>query len=210
MTPGATGKSVTRLAAMPFGPRKILAALAAAALALVAGGCGSDDKSIPPSSSDQLLAQLQGVRDQVESGDCELAKTGAIRFKSSVDSLPSDVQSDTKQDLNKLADNLIELTNDPGQCAQEGASGEAGVATTESSTTEESTTSETTTSTTTGEEETTTKPDEVQPAQPEQEQQQQQQSDAGSQGNQGGSTGSNIGGGGTGTIGPKPGGGGGG
>jgi hypothetical protein len=119
-------KPVTRLAAMPFGPRTILAALAAGALALGAWGCGSsDDKSIPPSSSDQLLAQLDDVQGQVESGNCEVAKSGAIQFKNSVDGLPSDVDSATKKDLNQLADNLIELTNDPAQCAQ-GASGETG------------------------------------------------------------------------------------
>ena len=198
-------RTVTRLAAMPFGPRKTLAALTAAALALAAAGCGSsDDKSIPPTSADQLLAQLDGVRDQVENGTCELAKSQAIQFKSSVDSLPSDVQADTKTDLNQLADNLIELADDPSQCEQEeGASGPSGAVTDE--TTTETSVPETTQTTT---EETTTKPEEeAQPAEP---QQQQQPSGEGAQGNEGGGVSDNIGGGDTGTIGPKPGGGGGG
>jgi hypothetical protein len=194
-------KPVTRLAAMPFGPRIILAVAAAGALALGAWGCGSsDDKSIPSSSSDQLLAQLDDVQGQVESGDCEVAKSGAIQFKNSVAGLPSDVDSETKKDLNQLADNLIELTNDPSQCAQEGASGEGGVEPTDTSETEPTT--EPTTSTTTTEEE-TTKPEEAQPAEPE-------QTESGSQGNQGGDVSGNLGGnGGTSgsTGGVKPGGG---
>jgi hypothetical protein len=195
-------KPVTRLAAMPFGPRTILAALAAGALALGAWGCGSsDDKSIPPSSSDQLLAQLDDVQGQVESGNCEVAKSGAIQFKNSVDGLPSDVDSATKKDLNQLADNLIELTNDPAQCAQ-GASGETGPTSTDTSTTEETTTAESTTTTSTTEETTTKPEEEAQPAQPEE-----QPSGEGAQGNQGGGiTGS---GGSSGGIGVKPKGGGG-
>jgi hypothetical protein len=194
-------KPVTRLAAMPFGPRTILAALAAGALALGAWGCGSsDDKSIPPTSSDQLLAALDDVQGQVESGNCEVAKSGAIQFKNSVDGLPSDVDSATKKDLNQLADNLIELTNDPAQCAQ-GASGETGPTSTDTSTTEESTTAESTTTTSTTEE--TTKPEEPQPAES-------QQTEGGSQGDQGGNVSGNLGGaGGTSgsTGGVKPGGG---
>ena len=203
MSAAGTEKSVTRLAAMPFGARRILAVLAAVG-ALGAAGCGSgDDKSIPPTSSDQLLAQLQAVRDEVRSGDCELAKSRAIQFKGSVDGLPADVQSDTKHDLNQLADNLIELANDPTQCVQEGVTGETGATSTDTSTTEEPTTTTTTSSSTT--EDTTTKPEEEQPAQPEQ-----QPSGEGSQGDQGGSVSGNINGGGTGAIGIKPPGGGGG
>src|SRR5262245_54402995 len=200
----ATQKSVTRLAAMPFGPRTILAAMAAAALALAAGGCGSsDDKSIPPANSDQLLTQLGNVRAQVESGDCELAKSSAIQFKSSVDSLPSDVQDDTRKDLDQLADNLSEITNVPNQVAREGASGPKGATASDTSRTEESTTAETTTSTTTSE--TTTKPDEPEPSEP---QPSDQSSGQGSQGDQGvsGNLGGNGGTSGS-TGGVKPGGG---
>jgi hypothetical protein len=161
-----TEKPVTRLAAMPFGPRRILAAVAAVA-ALGAAGCGSDDdKSIPPSSSDQLLTQLQSVRDQMENGDCALAQSAAIQFKSRVDDLPSDVQSDTKKDLNQLADNMIELTSDESQCVPTGGTGETGPTSTDTDTTtteEPTTTSTTSTATTTDE---TTKPEEPQPSEP--------------------------------------------
>jgi hypothetical protein len=203
MSAMGTEKSVTTLAAMPSGPRTILAAVAAA-LALVVGGCGSsDDKSIPPSTSDQLLAQLDGVRAQMEGGNCELAKSQAIRFKSSVDSLPSDVQSDTKQDLNKLADNLIELTNDQSQCVATGGTGVSGSTSTDTSTTEEpTTTAETNTSTTTSEE--TTKPEEPQPAEPQQTQQDGSQGEGDVSGNLGGNGGTSGS-----TGGVKPGGGGG-
>jgi hypothetical protein len=175
-------KSVTRLAAMPFGPRTILAAMAAVAV-LGAAGCGSsDDKSIPPSASDQLLAQLQGVRDQMEGGNCALAKSAAIQFKDDVGSLPSDVDSDTKKDLDQLADNMIELTNDESQCVPTGDSGETGATSTDTSATEEPTTTEETTTSTTTSEETTTKPEEAEPAEP----QQTEPPAGGSEGNQGG------------------------
>jgi hypothetical protein len=163
---------ITRLAAMPLGPRKIAAGLAVAALAAASAGCGSgDDKSIPSSESEQLIAQLNEVEAQVSAGRCELAQGGAQQFHESVDQLPSEVDSETKSDLTKLADNLVELANDPGQCGTEEGATSADGAFTESTTTETSVpeTTETTT------DETTTKPEEPQPAEP-------QPSDQGSQG----------------------------
>ena len=149
--PGA----VTTLAAMPWGTRTALAALVAALVA----GCGSgDDKSIPPDASDQLIAQLHQVEDQVQAGNCELAQGQATQFKTSVENLPGSVDSDTQKDLTKLADNLVALADNPEQCASEGATGESGVAPSESSSTETSTT-ETPTSTSTT---TTTEPEEEQ------------------------------------------------
>jgi hypothetical protein len=165
MTPRSNDKSrpgaITRLAAMPWGTRTALAALVAAAIA----GCGSsDDKSIPPDASDQLIAQLNQVEEQVDAGQCELAQGGATVFQTKVGDLPSSVDSDTKKDLSTLADKLVELANN--QCGvATGATGETGATTspTESSTTESSTEATTSTSTTTSTT-STTEPEEEQPA----------------------------------------------
>ena len=190
-------RAVTRLAAMPWGTRTALATLVAVLIA----GCGSsDDKSIPPDVSGQLIAQLHQVQDQVEAGNCELAQGPASQFQTSVDSLPSSVDSDTKKDLAKLADNLVELADNPAQCAS-GATGESGVTSTstESSTTEstEPTTTSTATSTST-----TTEPEQEQPSTPP------SQGEGGgeSQGGQGTATGGGLGteAGGTGGVGVKP------
>jgi hypothetical protein len=144
---------------MPWGPRTALAALVAAAIT----GCGSsDDKSIPPDASDQLIAQLNQVEDQVNAGQCELAQGGATVFKTKVSDLPSSVDSDTQKDLTQLADNLVELAD--SQC-NTGASGETGAVPppTESSTTESTETSTTTSTTSTT---STTEPEEEQPSTP--------------------------------------------
>ncbi|MFL5870098.1 MAG: FIMAH domain-containing protein [Solirubrobacterales bacterium] len=180
---------------MPWGPRTALAALVAAVIA----GCGSsDDKSIPSDDSGQLIAQLHQVQDQVEAGNCELAQAGAAQFKDSVSNLPASVDSDTKQDLTKLADNLVNLAENPAQCGG-GTTGESGAVTssTESSTTDSSTEPTESTSTTTSTT-STTEPDEEQPP---------SESSGEGQGNQGeGNTGppGNIGGGGSGSGGVKP------
>jgi hypothetical protein len=174
---------------MPWGKRTALAALTAAVLA----GCGSsDDKSIPPDTSGQLITQLHQVQDQVTSGNCELAQVGATQFKANVDDLPSSVDSQTSDDLTKLADNLVELTN--SQC-NTGASGVAGATTTSTSTessssTESSTEAPTTTSTTT-----TSTTEQEQPTTP---------SGGGSEGNQANPGGNVIQGGSSGSGGIKP------
>lgn len=192
-------RAVTRLAAMPWGTRTALAALVAVLIA----GCGSsDDKSIPPDVSGQLIAQLHQVQDQVEAGNCELAQGPASQFQTSVDDLPASVDSDTKKDLAKLADNLVELADNPAQCTS-GATGESGVPSTSTST--ESSTTESTEPTTTSTEtstSTTTEPEQEQPSTPPS----QGQGGGESQGGQGTASGTGLGtnAGGSGTIGPKP------
>jgi len=178
---------------MPWGKRTALAALAAALLA----GCGSsDDKSIPPDASGQLIAQLHSVQDQVSSGNCELAQGGATQFKANVDDLPSSVDSQTKDDLTKLADNLVELTNSQCNTGASGLSGATETTSTESSSSTETSTEEPTTTTSTTTTSTT-------------EQEQPTPSGGGPQGNQdqgNGSTGGALGGNGasSGGIGVKP------
>jgi uncharacterized membrane protein YgcG len=152
----------SRLAAMPWRRTNAAALGAVVALALAVAGCGSgDEKSIPPSSSEQLLAALEVVREQVRAGRCELAESEAVTFQSTVEEVSGQVDGETRDELNQLADNLVELAGAPGQCTtEEGATGEAGVVETEPTTTE--TTEPTTTETTTEEE-----PDKPEPAQPE-------------------------------------------
>jgi hypothetical protein len=146
---GGRQGTVIRLAAMT-GRRTPLAALAAATVAVAVSGCGSgDDDSIPKSASDQLIAQLNEMEGYVNDGDCELAQGQATQFEDSVQGLPSEVDSEVKGDLTKLADNLVELA-DSDECAapEEGATGPSGATTTEPEgepTTESSTTTTTTT-----------------------------------------------------------------
>jgi hypothetical protein len=145
---------------MPTGRRTPLAALAAATVAVGLGGCGSgDDDSIPKSASDQLIAQLNEMEATVSEGNCALAQGQASRFEDSVRGLPSDVDPEVKGDLTKLADNLVELA-DSAQCVttETGATGDTGVATTETEPSEATTTEASTTTTTTTEEPTEEQP----------------------------------------------------
>jgi hypothetical protein len=183
-------KGVTRLAAMPQVVRKTSAAVGAVAVAIAVAACGSDDeKTIPPDASEELIAQLQRVESQVTAQRCELAQSEAEGFRSSVDQLPAEVGTETKEELRELADNLISLASNPDQCAPEtGATGETGVETEDTPTT--TTTEQTTTDTTTDEEE-PTKPEPAQPepSQPEQQGPSESQGEGPVTGNLGGSGG---------------------
>jgi hypothetical protein len=184
---------ITRLAAMPWGVRKTSAAIGAVVLAVAVAGCGSDENgTIPPDASEDLIAQLDEVEQLVEQDNCAVAQSQAQQFRSSIDQLPAEVGTETKDELRQLADNLVSLAGNPDQCAtpEEGATGETGVA--EETPTTTTTTEQTTTDTTTEEEE-PTKPE---PAQPEPSQPEEQ--DGGSEGPQGGGeVGGSIEGGGT-------------
>jgi hypothetical protein len=194
-------KAVTRLAAMPQVVRKTSAAVGAVAVAVAVAACGSDDeKTIPPDASEQLIAQLQEVESQVSAGRCELAQSEAQGFRSSVDQLPAEVGTETKEELRELANNLISLASNPDQCEapEAGATGEDGVVPEETETTT-TTTDETTTDTTSEDEPTKPEPAQPEPSAPEPE-------NGGSEGPGGGGDvgGSIEGGGSSGGIGVKP------
>jgi hypothetical protein len=148
------GKSrgLTTLAPMPGRLRE---AVLAAVIASVLAGCGSDDEegTIPPESSESMIAQLDAVEQSVASGDCDEATSRAEDLSDLVNDLPADVGIETKEALRGAAANLASLTADPAQCQPSGATGETGV---EPTTEETEPTTTTTTETKTTDEETPT------------------------------------------------------
>jgi hypothetical protein len=99
-------------------PRRILA-LALAATALAAAGCGGDEegKGIPQTTANGLLAQLEGVQrriDQGSAGACKDILEGSNgpnkqQAQDLIDSLPGDVDADVKSALQDSFDNLWDL-----------------------------------------------------------------------------------------------------
>ncbi len=136
----------SRLGAMPARAKiSLLACVCAVTLA----GCGSSEQgTIPPANSAQMITLLAAVEKNAGSGDCELAQRQADEFKHAVDLLPAEVDDEVKRGLFDVAENLIELTQDPSQCVDQGASGATGlVPTTDTSTTSVPPTTQTTTTT---------------------------------------------------------------
>lgn len=147
----------SRLAAMPA---RTKISLLACVCAVILAGCGSSGGgTIPPANSAQMIALLTAVERNAGSGDCQLAQRQADEFKHAVDLLPAAVDDEVKQGLFDVAENLIELAQEPSQCVDQGTSGATGVAPTP----ETSTTSvpPTTQSTTTTEPTTTTATDQT-------------------------------------------------
>jgi hypothetical protein len=136
--------AITRLAAM-LGRTRI--ALLAGVLAIGIGGCGGDDGTIPKSDSENLLGLLASLEEQVQAHQCAVAEGTAGQIDAAVKSLPSDVDQKVQEALNKAAEHLATLTNDPDQSV-EAATGVDGVqpddTTTTTTTTESSTTADTT------------------------------------------------------------------
>jgi hypothetical protein len=160
---------------------RLLISLLVCAFALGFSACGGDDDgTIPPDDADNLLNQVEAVKDAVDEGNCELAQDHAQELISVVNNLPNEVDSKVASELTKAASNLDELAADPTECVS-GASGVTGpqtTDTTETDTTEPETTEpETTTTTTTTEEETTTEETPQEPEPP---------AGGGNQGDQGG------------------------
>lgn len=146
------------IATMPR-PRPITAVLCAAiAVPALLAGCGGDDPpkpSISGESSLSLIATLQEIEDNVEVGSCQVAAEKVDEFIAELDELPSDVNEEVKDALERGAVSLRDLVEDPDECAREETT------TTEETTTEEETTTtdeETTTEETTTQETTTTTP----------------------------------------------------
>jgi hypothetical protein len=132
-------------------PKAILAVLAiAASLAVV--GCGSDDESqgdLPADDAATLLGQLEEVQANLDVGSCFVAADEADNLIADIQDLPSDVDSDLRQALERGAEQLRTLLEDPDQC--------------ERPVTTETTTEETTTEETETEEDTTTRETETEP-----------------------------------------------
>lgn len=151
--------------------RPLLSLLLTALAAVAAPACGIGDgggESIPPGVGEVLLADLQSVEEAVAAGDCETAQQDAEAFSATLAELPADVPGDVEAALVRGAERLVELANDPDQCAATGATGATDEQTTTTETEPVEPVEPTTTTTTTTEQETTTDqpPDKPEPAQP--------------------------------------------
>lgn len=139
--------------------RTIGAAALAVALSMGILGCGDDntEPSIPLEDAQDLVAELDEVRANVEEGSCLVAADQAEEFLGRVDELPSDVDEDVRDALDDGGNRLVSLLSDPDQCETQTE--------TEPTTTEETTTEETTTEKTQTQE-TQTQETQTQPTQP--------------------------------------------
>jgi hypothetical protein len=142
------GKPLATLAAVLRSTR-ILAALAAAALAVGVAACGDDkpERSIPADSAQELANTLGAILSSVDNGDCTTAAGDVQELQEQIEALPSEVNDEVADALQDGALNLGGLVDD--ECE------EPEVTTTEETTTEEPETTETEQTTT---EETTTEP----------------------------------------------------
>jgi hypothetical protein len=155
-------RPLSRLAAVGGRTRR---SLLACLIALGIAGCGSDDGTIPENQSSDLLALLDSVRSNADSGDCDVAANTAQEFVNRVDQLPSEVDADVRDELDKAATNLDQLASDQCKEPETGASGIGGVQPTEETSTVEEETSTTTTTEEEPETSTTTTTDEEPPTQ---------------------------------------------
>jgi hypothetical protein len=139
-------------------PKVIIVTIALAA-SLAVAGCGSDNESkgdLPADDATSLLGQLEEVQANLEVGSCFVAADEADILIADIQDLPSDVDGDLRQALERGAEQLRTLLEDPDQCERPVTT----ETTTEDTTTEETSTEETTT------EETTTEPTTTEPTTP--------------------------------------------
>jgi hypothetical protein len=116
MTDGKGG--IASIAAM-FEARKIAAAAALVA-ALALSACGSDDEpepSIPRENAEALVATLDEIRDNVDVGSCTIATGKVQELEGEIDELPSDVEDEVRDGLNRGAQHLLGLVDE--QCDEE-------------------------------------------------------------------------------------------
>ena len=86
-----------------------LTALAAAAALLSLAGCGGDKKTIPKDDASRLIADLRDVRDLAgDQTNCPDLPAAVRRVQARVLSLPSSVDSDTRETLVGGVNNLID------------------------------------------------------------------------------------------------------
>jgi hypothetical protein len=123
MIPGLTTaaialKPIANIAAMLRG-RTMVAAVAIAAVCAGAAGCGGDnepDPSIPRDSSETLLATLEEIQANVDNGSCLVASGKVQELQDELNELPSDVDADLVEALERASINLNDLVQDPDQC----------------------------------------------------------------------------------------------
>ncbi len=102
--------------------------LLAPLVALALAGCGSgDDGTIPEGDGNELLALLDALQSDVEAGDCETIDDRAAQVQTQVQALPAEVDSAVKTELLDAAAQLENLSADPPECVDSGATGGSGV-----------------------------------------------------------------------------------
>ena len=141
-----SARPLASIAAMR-GPKPILIMVCLAASAALASGCGSDEEpkpSIPLENATTLVSTLEEIQANVDNGSCLVATDKVQEFQDELSSLPSDVNDDVVDALERGSLNLIDLIDEQCERPEE--------TTTEETTTEETTTEETTTEETTTEE----------------------------------------------------------
>jgi hypothetical protein len=151
--------ALATIAAMPKALRPISLALALAALAVGAAGCGGSsgpDPSIPRDDAQTLLSKIAEIKANVDVGSCVVAASKTDDLLDDIAALPASVNNDVKQALDNGANNLVLLLNDPSKC--EGNSPTTTTESTTAPTTTEETTTERTQSTTTTQTQTQTQP----------------------------------------------------
>jgi hypothetical protein len=99
--------------------RRVAALAAAAALALLAAGCGEEKgKPIPARIATPLASELDELLQRVDNGDCSAAKRGNLkRIDKRMDQLPDDVDPDVRSELERGVDNLNDLVET--ECREE-------------------------------------------------------------------------------------------
>jgi hypothetical protein len=123
----------------------IVALVLGASLAVGLVSCGGRDEKglLPGDTADQIVTNLDAVKQDAASGDCTGAAAEVAAIQEQIDNLPSDVDSRLRARLEEGAQNLANVVNSPGACE-----------TTVETTTEPTSTEETSTSTTTEKEKT--------------------------------------------------------
>jgi cell division septation protein DedD len=102
----------------PPRPLSLLLALVLGAACALLVACGSKNNPhlFSPTRADRLKSELDDVRNAVDSGDCQAAKTAVKRLQDEVASLPSDIDPGLRQRLQEGASNLAQRA--PQDCRQ--------------------------------------------------------------------------------------------
>jgi hypothetical protein len=100
------------------GARKLITAAAIAAATTLAA-CGDDEPepSIPFENAQTLVATLDEVRDNVDVGSCTVATGKVQEFEDELNDLPSDVDDEVRDGLQRAALNLGRLVEE--ECDQD-------------------------------------------------------------------------------------------
>ena len=99
---------------------RLIAAIALAAAAFGASGCGSDGPTvhIPPASLEELRAQVDEMLADLDSRECTALAAKADEFVATVDDLPESVGVEVKTKLREAGQNVADLAGEESQCSE--------------------------------------------------------------------------------------------